>query len=42
MFEDLEAIHSVLLEAYKAVLSLSGVDLDAITEAKLPTRHLPL
>jgi hypothetical protein len=42
MLEDLEVIHSVLLEAYKAVLNLSGVDLDTMTEVALPKRHLPI
>ncbi len=44
MIEDLEGIHSVLLDAYKAVLMLSGVDLDALakTEMKLPTRYVPI
>ena len=41
---DLEGIHSALLDAYKAVLTLGGVDLDALakTEMKLPTRHVPI
>ena|ERR1700674_5482205 len=44
MMEDLEGIHSALLDAYKAVLALGGVDLDALakTEMKLPTRHVPI
>ena len=42
MLEDLEAIHSALLDAYKAVLALNGVDLDALAGMKLPTRHLPI
>ena len=46
MLKDLESIHETLLNAYKAVLLLTGVDLD--TEAAnfdpltAPTRHLPL
>jgi hypothetical protein len=46
MLKDLEQIHDVLLEAYKAVMLLSGVDLDALAkEGKgkiLPTSHLPI
>jgi DNA primase len=42
MLQDLEAIHSALLDAYKTVLKLSGVDLDAVAGIELPTRHLPI
>jgi hypothetical protein len=42
MLEDLEGIHSALLDAYKAVLALSGLDLDAFEEMKLPTGHVPI
>jgi hypothetical protein len=46
MLNDLKLIHGLLLEAYKAALLLSGVDLDALTkEGKveiLPTLHLPI
>jgi hypothetical protein len=44
MMEDLEGIHSALLDAYKAVLALGAVDLDALanTEMKLPARHVPI
>lgn len=54
MLEDLESIHHVLLNAYKAVVLLSGVDLDAVAEksnkardngerpAADPTVHLPI
>ncbi len=42
MMEDLESIHSVLLEAIKALLVLGGVDVDAEAEMKLPTPHLPI
>lgn len=42
MLEDLGTIHSALLHAYKAVLALSGVDLDEMAEMQLPTRHLPI
>jgi hypothetical protein len=46
MLKDLESIHDTLLNAYKAVLLLTGVDLE--TEAvsfdplTAPTRHLPI
>lgn len=42
MMADLEVIHSALLDAFKALLAIEGVDLDAITQIALPTRHLPL
>ena len=43
MLKDLESIHDTLLDAYKAVMLLSGIDLDAIgSEHKAPTRHLPM
>jgi hypothetical protein len=42
MLQDLEAIHSALLDAYKAILALNGVDLDALAGMRLPTRHLPI
>ena len=46
MLRDLEAIHQQLLEAYKAVFLLSGVDLERRAkeqgDSKLPTDHLPI
>lgn len=46
MLRDLEVIHEDLLTAYRAVLLLSGVDLDALAAAHgddaLPTGHLPI
>lgn len=42
MLEDLEATHSVLLDAYKTIMKLSGVDLDAVTNIELPKRHVPI
>ncbi len=48
MLADLESIHNVLLEAYKAVMLLSGVDLDALVKEGKgkgkppPTKHLPI
>jgi hypothetical protein len=42
MLEDLKGIHSTLLDAYKSVLALTGVDVDAVTGIRLPTRHLPI
>ena len=44
MLQDLDAIHDALLDAYKAVMKLGGVDLDAEAEKqiRLPTRHLPI
>ena len=42
MLDDLEAIHNTLLDAYKAVLRLSGVDVDKLSATALPTKHLPI
>ncbi len=43
MLRDLEGIHAALLDAYKAVLLLDGIDLDAMTElGDSPTRHLQI
>jgi hypothetical protein len=42
MLEDLESIHETILEAYKAVMRLSGVDLDAVKLDRLPTKHVPI
>jgi len=42
MLDDLEQMHEVLLEAYKAVMLLSGVDLDEVSISKLPTGHVPI
>jgi hypothetical protein len=41
MLNDLESIHDTLLEAYKAVMLLSGIDLDAVI-GQLPTSHVPI
>ena len=46
MMKDLESMHDKLLEAYKAVMLLSGVDLDKLVSeqgiASQPTGHLPI
>ena len=46
MLKDLECIHDVLLRAYKAVMLLDGVDLDALADTaiahELPTQRLPI
>lgn len=42
MLGDLEAIHSVLLEAYDAILKLNGLDLNALTGMEIPNRHVPI
>lgn len=44
MLADLESIHAVIFAAYKFVLKISGVDLDAIRAQtfELPTRPLKL
>ncbi len=42
MLDDLESIHKMLLDAYKAVMLLLGVDLDKLSTTELPTKHLPI
>ena len=42
MLEDLESIHETLLEAYKAVLAILGIDLDSLQQLGLPTKHVAL
>lgn len=42
MLDDLEAIHNTLLDAYKAVLLLSGAEMDKLSATELPTKHLPI
>ena len=45
MLRDLEAIHDDLLEAYKAILRLSGIDLEKLMESgdtTLPSGYLPI
>jgi len=42
MLDDLENIHEVLLEAYKAVMLLSGIDLEEVPSSSTPTRHVPI
>ena len=42
MIEDLENIHSVLIEAFKAAMLLSGIDLDKVEIDKHPTKHVPI
>lgn len=41
MLKDLESIHDTLLEAYKAVMLVSGIDLDATVIDRLPSCHVP-
>jgi hypothetical protein len=40
MLQDLDTIHDTLLDAYKAVMRVSGVDLDQALDVPLPTTHL--
>jgi len=46
MLDDMEAMHDTLLRAYKAVMLLSGVDLEALigadVEHNAPTAHVPI
>ena len=41
MIADLDSIHSTLLDAYKAALAVSGIDLDSIV-IDLPTKHVTI
>ena len=46
MLEDLEKMHDTLLDAFKAISLLNGIDLEALAEnlkdLPLPTGHLPI
>ncbi len=42
MLADLEQIHATLLDAFNAVLLLSGFDLEAASAQALPTKHIPI
>jgi hypothetical protein len=42
MIEDLQRMHETILEAYKAVLDLSGFDLDELSEMPSPTKHVEI
>ena len=42
MLRDLEYIHDAILDANKAVMRFSGIDLDSMSIDKLPTEHLPI
>ena len=44
MLKDLESIHNTIIDAYKAVMRLSGFDLDAseMQDIRQPTKHLPI
>ncbi len=41
MIEDLESMHETILKAYKAVLKLSGIDLDKLV-IPVPIKHVKL
>ena len=42
MLEDLDRKHEMILEAYKAVMRLSGIDLDKLTNMPMPTTHVKI
>ena len=42
MMADLEEIHRSLLAAYKLVLAVSGIDLDALAPMAMPRKHRKL
>jgi hypothetical protein len=42
MIEDLDRKHETILEAYKAVMRLSGTDLDDLTNVPMPTVHVKI
>jgi len=39
MLEDLDRKHETILEAHKAIMRLSGIDLDKLTNVPMPTTH---
>jgi hypothetical protein len=39
MLQDLETIHEKIINAHKAVMKLSGIDLDKIQMQGVPTKH---
>ena len=42
MLQDLESIHETILDAYKAVMLLQGVDLNKVETGELPNTHVPI
>lgn len=42
MLRDLESMHNTVLDAYKAVMALAGVDLDKVAAGNLPTTHVSI
>jgi hypothetical protein len=42
MLEDLDRKHETILEAYKAVVRFSGIDLDKLTNVPMPTTHVKI
>lgn len=42
MFKDLESIHENIVEAYKAIMELSGIDLDKIVLEDMPSGRIPI
>jgi hypothetical protein len=42
MLDDLQIIHNTIIDAYKNVLLVSGIDLENIVDESTPTDHLPI
>ena len=42
MLEDLDRKHETILEAYKAVMRFSGIDLNKLTNVPMPTTHVKI
>lgn len=42
MLEDLDRKHETILDAYKAVIRLSGIDLDKLIDVPMPTAHVKI
>jgi hypothetical protein len=42
MMKDLERIHDTLLDAFREVLHLTGIDLEKVPLKSLPKKHVPL
>jgi hypothetical protein len=42
MLGDLDRKHEMILDGYKAVMRLSGIDLDKLTDVPMPTTHVKI
>ncbi len=42
MIQDIESIHEAIFQAYRAILKLSGIDIDKIKLKNFPSGHVPI